>query len=239
MSCALAHQDASYVLGALSPAERSEYQSHLADCEECTRSVRMLAGLPGLLARVSADVLDVQRPDEPVPGTLLPALVDEVHRRERRRTWLVSGLAAAAAVAVIAGSVGLGRALTGDGSVTPASDVPSATQSPSETYAAAHPMYAVRPLPVSAEVRLTSVSWGTRLDLTCTYDPPGKGEHARTWRYALVVETRDGDVEQVATWVARPGRTFEITGATASKKSDIALVEVQTPDGETLLRLHT
>ena len=93
-----AHQDASYVLGALSPAERSEYQSHLADCEECTRSVRMLAGLPGLLARVSADVLDVPRPDEPVPGTLLPALVDEVHRRERRRTWLVSALAKAGEV---------------------------------------------------------------------------------------------------------------------------------------------
>lgn len=239
MSCELAHQDASYVLGALSPAERSEYQSHLADCEECTRSVRMLAGLPGLLARVSADVLDVPRPDEPVPGTLLPALVDEVHRRERRRTWLVSALAAAAAVAVIAGSVALGRALTSDESISPATDVPSATPSPSETYAAAHPMYPVRPLPVSAEVRLTSVSWGTRLDLTCTYDPPEKGEQARTWRYALVVETRDGDVEQVATWVARPGRTFEITGATASKKSDIALVEVQTPDGETLLRLHT
>ena len=234
MTCELAHQDAAYVLGALSPGERSDYQRHLADCEECARSVRMLAGMPGLLARVSEDVLDVARADDdPVPSTLLPALVEEVRRRAKRRAWLVSGLAAAAAVAVIAGSVALGNTLTGDGS-TPAGP---ATSPPS--VAPATPMYAVRPLPVTAEVSLTSVSWGTRLDLTCTYEEPADGQEGRSWRYALVVETRDGETEQVATWVAEPGRTFDITGSTASPKSEIAAVEVQTPQGETLLRLHT
>ena len=235
MTCELAHQDAAYVLGALSPGERSEYQRHLAGCDECSRSVRMLAGMPGLLARVPEDVLDVAREgDDPVPSTLLPALVEEVRRRGKRRTWLASALAAAAAVAVIAGSIALGNALTGDEPSTPAGPATSPA-----SVAPATPMYPVRPLPVTAEVSLTSVAWGTRLDLTCTYEEPTDGQKGRSWRYALVVETRDGEAEQVATWVAKPGKTFEITAATASPKSEIASVEVQTPEGETLLRLHT
>jgi hypothetical protein len=235
VTCELAHQDAAYVLGALSPGERSDYQRHLAGCDECATSVRMLAGMPGLLARVPEDVLDIARADDPVPSTLLPALVEEVRRRGRNRAWLVTGLSAAAAVVVIAGSVAIGNALLGEQPATPAAPVPSLAPST----APATPMYPVRPLPVTAEVSLTSVAWGTRLDLTCTYEEPSGGGTARTWRYALVVQTKDGGTEHIATWVARPGRTFEITGATASPKSEIAGVEVQTPDGETLLRLHT
>ncbi len=236
MTCEHAFQDASYVLGALSAAERSAYQRHLEECDECSRSVRMLAGLPGLLARVPDDVLELARPDaEPVPSTLLPALVEQARRHDRRRAWLATALASAAAVAVIAGSVVLGNLFLGDRDATPAAPAPSAAS----TTEPAVPMYAVRPLPVTAELSLTGVSWGTRLDLTCSYEPPEEGEQARSWRYALVVQSKDGTAEQVATWVARPGRTFEITGATASPRDEIAVVEVQTPDGETLLRLHT
>lgn len=241
MTCEHAFQDASYVLGALSAAERSAYQRHLEECDECSRSVRMLAGMPGLLARVPDDVLELARPDaEPVPSTLLPALVEQARRHDRRRTWLATALASAAAVAVIAGSVVLGNLflgnlVLGDRDVTPAAPAPSAAPATEP----AVPMYAVRPLPVTAEISLTGVSWGTRLDLTCSYKPPEEGERARSWRYALVVQSKDGTAEQVATWVAKPGRTFEITGATASPRDEIAVVEVQTPDGETLLRLHT
>ena len=52
MSCPFAHDDAAYVLGALSPAERLEFERHLGRCDDCTRAVRELAGLPGLLGRV-------------------------------------------------------------------------------------------------------------------------------------------------------------------------------------------
>lgn len=241
MTCEHAFQDASYVLGALSAAERSAYQRHLEECDECSRSVRMLAGMPGLLARVPDDVLELARADaEPVPDTLLPALVEQARRHDRRRTWLATALASAAAAAVIAGSVVLGNLFLGnlflgDREATPAAPAPSAAP----TTEPAVPMYAVRPLPVTAELSLTGVSWGTRLDLTCSYEPPEEGEQARSWRYALVVQSKDGTAEQVATWVAKPGRTFEITGATASPRDEIAVVEVQTPDGETLLRLHT
>jgi len=46
--------DASYVLGILSPAERQTFEQHLADCAACQASVARLAGLPGLLALTSA-----------------------------------------------------------------------------------------------------------------------------------------------------------------------------------------
>ncbi len=107
MSCEFAHDDGAYVLGALSPTERSAYQAHLAGCDECTRAVQELAGLPGLLARVPADVLEQPDP-EPLPETMLPALVREVQRAQRRRTWTMVGTAAAAAVIVGGGSLAVG-----------------------------------------------------------------------------------------------------------------------------------
>jgi len=48
-----AQWDAAYVLGALSPAERREFEEHLATCPHCQAAVSELAALPGLLAQVS------------------------------------------------------------------------------------------------------------------------------------------------------------------------------------------
>ena len=48
-----AQWDAAYVLGALSPAERREFEEHLASCPACQAAVSELAALPGLLAQIS------------------------------------------------------------------------------------------------------------------------------------------------------------------------------------------
>lgn len=53
--------DAAYVLGALPPSERLEYEDHLTYCSTCRTSVVELAGLPGLLARVPPEALDSDR----------------------------------------------------------------------------------------------------------------------------------------------------------------------------------
>ena len=112
MSCEHAEQDGAYVLGALSPAERLDFERHLATCEECSRSVRDLAGLPGLLSRVDATVLEEpsDAADPPVPDGLLLNLVREVRHERRRRRSVTLGLAAAAVVAVTALGAG---AITG------------------------------------------------------------------------------------------------------------------------------
>ena len=112
MTCIHSHLDGAYVLGALAPEERLEFERHLAGCPTCSRSVRDLAGLPGLLAQVSPEVLEAGPEEEPPPETLLPALVREV-RRSRHRRRLVVGLAAAAAVAVL--GIGSAAVLTHDG----------------------------------------------------------------------------------------------------------------------------
>lgn len=232
MSCRMSHLDGSYVLGALSPAERQEFEQHLRGCDECSRSVRELAGLPGLLARVEADVVAAPAALVPVPDTLLPALVREVRRSRRRRTLLTVGLAAAAAVAVTVGSLAVTGALGGDGAPEASPPASSAPASPAQE------MVQVGQDDVGASVSFASVAWGTRLDLTCSYEPGtgwGEPEHAPT--YSLLVRTTDGRLQQVATWRALPGRTMRLSAATAASRADIESVEVRTADGVPILRL--
>ena len=89
--------------------------------------------------------------------------------------------------------------------------------------------------PVKAAVALTGVAWGTKLDLTCSYASVGAGgsgyDEDTLSAYALVVHTREGATEQVATWKALPGRTMRLTGATATGRTDITTVEVRTTEG--------
>jgi len=229
MSCELSHYDGAYVLGALSPAERSEFQAHLAGCDECSRAVQELAGLPGLLGRVPADVLESPG-EEPLPATLLPALLRETRRTRRRRTRMFIAAAAAAAVVIAGGSVAVGLALGDEGGST-ATTVPSVPTG--------RTMELVGPDVMSASLALTSVPWGTRLDLSCSYPPPKEASSGPSpWTYTMFVTTDDGQVEQVATWRALPGETMQLAAATAANREDIRSVEIRLMTGEPLLRLE-
>jgi anti-sigma-K factor RskA len=221
MRCELAHQDGAYVLGALSPAERLEFEEHLAGCADCARAVRELAGLPGLLARVDATALQSPLAEEPVPDTLLPALVRRVRRRRRRRLLVASWAAAAAVVAVVAVPL----------AVTGGSDDGTPT-------APRRSMVAIGGAPVRASVAFEQVPWGTRLDLTCTYAPEPERYHLpRVATYVLLVRTRDGSTQQVGTWRSLEGRTMRLTAATSASRGEIASVEVRTTDGKAVLEL--
>ena len=44
-----------YVLGALGTADRHAFERHLPECADCQAEVCRLAGLPGLLSRVSLE----------------------------------------------------------------------------------------------------------------------------------------------------------------------------------------
>lgn len=203
-----AHDDAAYVLGALSPAQRRAFEVHLAGCEDCARSVGELAGLPGLLAGLGE--ASFAEPDDapPVPDTLLPQLLREV-RRSRRRTRLLVLAAAAAALVLVATLTGL---LVGD-----------RTQAPPVASPPAQTMTQVDQDLLTATVSLEPVAWGTQMHLTCRYSgPPVDGGAS----YALVVHTRDGRSQQVATWQAVPGRTLRLDAATDADPTDIASVDV-------------
>lgn len=231
MSCDFAHDDAAYVLGALSPADRLAFERHLETCDACTRSVRSLAGMPGLLDRVDASVLENPPDDPPLPSTLLPALNRAVEDRRRRRTVVAAGLAAAAAVAALAVPV----VLTSGDDAPPVSG-PGTSSSSAEVDTRA--MKPVGEVPIQATLGLEAVTWGTRMLITCTYDRewadvelPGEVD------YLLFVTTTDGRTEQVGSWRSVDGTTMEVPAATSAGRDDIADVEVRTTDGRVVLRL--
>jgi hypothetical protein len=227
MTCEFHHDDAAYVLGALSPAERQLFERHLADCDACATAVRELAGLPGLLARVDPTVLD--SPSGEVPPTLLPRLVGAVRRERRRQRWAAVGAAAAAAVVAGVGATVVVNAVT---------DNPSTVATPP----VGQEMVPVGGTPIHADLALESVPWGTRLSLSCSY-PADDGDGDESYvpapgaSYALVVRTREGTVEQVATWHSLEGRTMQLVAATQAARDDIASVEIRTSDGVPVLTL--
>jgi hypothetical protein len=211
--------DAAYVLGALSTADRREFEAHLAGCPSCAAAVGALAGLPGLLGSVPVDVVESlsQDPEDP-PATLLPRLVARAHRR-RRALWMsVAGVAAAVVAAVVIVVATIGR---------PAPAGPSQSAGVPVTLQAAGDIHAL-----SADAHLLSVAWGTRIDLRCTYDEgPGWDSHV----YVMTVTNREGATESVASWTALPGKTASLTGSTATPLADIAALQVRSTTGDVLL----
>jgi hypothetical protein len=103
-------------------------------------------------------------------------------------------------------------------------------------------MEPVGSVPVSARLSLTSMAWGTRLELACTYrSTDGEwgewGEDSGGPTYVMVVRTRDGQDEQVASWRGVPGKTSRLTAATARDRTEIRSVEVRTASGKAVLKL--
>jgi Putative zinc-finger len=227
--CGHEHEDGAYVLGALSPEDRVAFERHLPGCADCARSVRELAGLPGLLARVPVEIVDPDQEPLPVPETLLPALVRQVRQSQRRRTWFTGALVAAAA-AIAIGAVGVAT-LGGDDD-----GPPQASPSAGPTTATAVQLHQVGTDAISGWLSLTQVGWGTRLDLTCTYGDSDWND-PRWSTYTMYVQTADGSVERVASWKVVPGKELHIEAATAADVKDISDVQVRTASGATVLEL--
>jgi len=236
-----------YVLGALEPADRAAYEGHLAGCSPCQGAVGELAGMPGLLSRVSPEAvlaLDRRAAVPPVtpapPDTLLPGLLRAVRHRRRRSRWSAAGAGAVAAAAVAAAVV-----VPLAGRLGPSAR-PAPAASPAASGAApARSMTLLVAAPLSATASVTGVSWGTRVDVWCQYSggsparpsPYPGGATARPVAYVLVAVDRAGHSHELGTWAVVPGPAATVTGATALRPADIASVEVRTTTGRTLLRL--
>jgi hypothetical protein len=221
--------DAAYVLGALAPAERREFETHLKGCAACAGSVGQLAGLPGLMSRVSVEQLTAEA--EPLPATLLPSLARAVRRQRGRRRLAVGAAAAAAACLIAVGAIAITRP---DSPARP----PVASSASTSSGTANLALTAVVPSPITARARLVDMAWGTRIDLTCDYRTNGFYPASGT-PYALVIIDRKGVAQQVATWKALPNRELTVMGASSRARRDIAAVEIRTLQGQTILRLST
>jgi hypothetical protein len=91
-------------------------------------------------------------------------------------------------------------------------------------------------VPVEADIAMENVTWGTKLELTCTYDT-GSVDFQLPPRvdYVLFVRRDDGHVERVGSWRSLDGRTMQLTAATAAPHDEITSVEVRTVDGRVVL----
>ncbi|MBB5913996.1 hypothetical protein BJY24_002863 [Nocardia transvalensis] len=220
--------DAPYVLGALSRAERAEYEDHLAVCAECRTAVGDLAVLPGLLGQVDDEVaLSLIDPEpctvssdgfvpprtetpEPVP---LERLADRA-RAHRRRGRL---LAVAGAVATAAAAVAIAVP------VTASMSAPEATPATAEVVAE-RSMDPVVPSPITASFRLVAVPDGTRVEMSCSYAPSST---QYTWQGSMWVVHSDGTQSMVAQWTVRPGETVTPDGTTAVPPDQVRAVEIR------------
>jgi hypothetical protein len=202
---------AAYVLGALPAGERSEFETHLATCPDCRQTLADMAGIPGLLSRVTpADLADDA---VPLPDTLVPGLLRAVRRSGRRRRLAVAGLSAAAVVLAIAGTVAV------------------VDRSDGEPPGVA--MTAVVDSPVRATADLVAHKWGTEISMNCRY--ADKSEWSRP--YALVAIDDDGAELEIATWTVGPGKTASVSGSVPLQPDQIDSLEVRTTSGKALLRL--
>ncbi|WP_375387548.1 anti-sigma factor family protein [uncultured Amnibacterium sp.] len=220
MSDPIHEWDGAYVLGALSPDDRRRFEAHLADCSACSRSVRELAGLPGILGRLDRDEALALR-DLPDDNALrneahAPGRAAGVARRVRRRRLSRLLAAAALALVLVGGSAAgwsIARSLQpGDG-----------------TAVAEHRLTAVGASHLSADLTVTPVGWGTRIDWSCDYRAPGgssAGGYAPT-SYSLVVTTDAGTTSTVATWTSDAGEAKGLVAATAIPVDTIASIDIR------------
>ena len=224
--------DAAYLLGALSATERARYEQHLQTCDACRRSLTELAGLPGVLRRLPVEVvqsMDDREEQDPEEWTVAPpSVLDDVlerARREDRRARQVRVVRWASALTTAAAAVVVGiLAFALPDPTTPAAPPPSAQLD----------FEPVGDTPLTANVNLRDVAWGTKIELECAY--PGGDWADEDVMYSLVVHDADGDSEQVATWNAVAGRELTIDAATAVRGDDIASMEIRAEDGTLLLR---
>lgn len=226
--------DAAYVLGALAPRERLEYEAYLAEHESARSEVAELAGLPGLLRALStAEAVELLSEEAatsasaaaaPTSAATVQSLARRVDAHRRRRRVLAVFASAAAAVVLVVGGftlAGLGTGHDGAGS------------GPTESLAAMSPAAGSS---LTAEVGLVSKSWGTRLDWNCTY--------ASAWTrgsgtYDLVVTDRSGRTRVVASWQAIGGKATDLSAATDLAADDIGAVSITVSGSRTPLATRT
>ena len=231
MTCEHALDDGAYVLGALSPAERADFERHLSTCAACREAVANLAVLPGLLgrlepARAIAVAGDNPAPMPTAPTTVLPRVLAAAaqqrryDRRHRRRRRVSAGLAYALATLVLV--VGVATAVHMRDSQPVAEVAMSAMRPAQEEW-----------LPVSADVGIVADGNGSKLVMTCWYSDEYPGG---TWVVRMVVFSKlSGQTETLGTWTADPGARVTVTGHTHLKPDQISRVEMQRGDNTTLL----
>jgi hypothetical protein len=222
--------DAAYVFGGLSPQDSAAFEAHLLECDRCARSVRELAGMPGLLAQAPTAPSPPGSPPAdpgPPPASLLPDLLAGVARARHRRRLTVAATAALALAACLA----LLLVLTLPG-----------TQRADGGGAAPIAMTSLVGYPVEATVSLDEDAGWARVAMNCRYGKASPGEPdpgaAEPVQYVLVAITREGETHELATWFVAPDHDVSLNMTTPLRRDTITTLEIRSPQGYPVLRAH-
>ncbi|MFD8703886.1 anti-sigma factor family protein [Kitasatospora sp. NPDC059648] len=222
------HEDVgAYVLGVLEPAERAEFEGHLAGCPQCIDQADQLAMVESLVSQYRASVRalggDPAGP-APVPdGGLLDRLVAEVRAGRRRSRMRRLALALAATAMVAAGPAVTAAVLTTE--TTPAV-VAVAGQ-----FSATDPTTGAK-----ATVGIDGKAWGSQVDLRFS------GVHGPL-TCSLIAVSHSGERQTVATWRVPAGGysgdddqgALRTIGGAALQPGEIDHFEVRTQGTDALL----
>lgn len=213
--------DAAYVLGALSPADRHDFETHLTACPACAAAVAELAGMPGLLAGLTPEqaiALDNSESqatlDEP-DADVLPLLAKRARRSTLRRRLLSVAVGATVAASAVVATVVV---------------VPIFTASEAQAGSVPLVFTPVESQSVTVSGKALPVAWGTQIEWKCSYlasmSTPGyTGGPASP--YQLVVIDREGKETIAATWDASEGTVVSPVATVDIELQQIARVEVR------------
>jgi hypothetical protein len=215
VTCPFEVNDGAYILGALGPAERAEFEQHLATCPACRESVTQLAVLPGLLGRLHPDTV---LPQVAAPPDVLPRVLGVIRARRRAQRRALSVAAACVAVATTAAAVAVGVQLYDR-------PPPVTTVAPTENVVAYLEMLPSGDEELSAQIAITDVEFGTLVTVRCRY----LGSSDESWPIWMVVYPRDENerAEPIGSWVASSGEQIDVTAVTFFAPDEIERIELQ------------
>jgi len=200
---------AAYVLGALEPAERTEFESHLAVCGDCRQQVTSFAPLPGLLGRLepTIDVADKGHVADLAAGRVREewASLD----RSRRR-WRMGAVAAALlAVGTLAGFL---------------------VTAPDDAHGTVVAFTAEAP--IEGQIEMYERGWGTEIDIVLT----GLPERDKYLAWAV---SNDGEWEQICAWGATDTGSTWVSGASSLSAPDLQSVVITAEDRSDTIAVAT
>ena len=227
-----------YLLGALEPAERSAFESHLSYCDMCRTELVRLSPLPGLLNQITpedfaddlpptgvegAPAVTAVRPiTEPVPlprlagshephephDTPVRELPEMARPRRSSRYWRVAAAAAAVVVLAVAGVFGWGALRQ----PPPADGV----------------TWSVEAGATSVQARLVEHEWGTEIQSEIHGLPPGRECYLKVYDHY-------GKWEVAGWWGTDHDPSVEIPASTSIQRGKIAKLEYLLDDRETVV----
>ncbi len=203
---------AAYVLGALDPVERIDYERHLRACAQCQTDVGEFAALPGLLAQVGPPG---KPEDDPAKGRITQLAIARANHDYGRlsanmRRWRLAAVAAAAAVIVLIVAFGW-TAVTNGGS----NDDSERTELAFDAAA-------------TGTIAIDGRLWGTNIEVNLTGLPQRDA-------YQLWAVDESGTWIVAATWTSTPGGRAKVTGAAAVDVGAVTRVMITSTDREDVL----